>query len=167
MQLRADSPRCGDPPSQLRQCWAAISAVLVRQDSVRASLHRITVRLEQSRDGVGVVVREEKHVTGSSTQRLSGVALFHSSITRVLAIGPSPWGVAILFQSEGTSSQALTSTSPRVCSTVRHNGRDAPEFSGAACFHLLPMVTDRKRKVSFVLMVLESSTSGQLLSYLR
>lgn len=37
---------------------------------VRASPHRTTVRLEQSRDGGGGV-REEKHVTGSFTQRLS------------------------------------------------------------------------------------------------
>lgn len=106
----------------------------MRHDSVRASLLRITVRLEQSRDGGRgeAGVREEKHVTGSSTQRLSGVALFHSSITRVLAIGPSPWGVAILFQWEGTSSQALTSTGPCVCSTVRHNGRDAAGILGGS-----------------------------------
>lgn len=77
----------------------------------------------------------EKHVTGSSTQRLSGVALFHPSITRVLATGPSPWGVAILFEWEDTSSQALTSTGPRLCSTVRHKGRDA---AGILCDSIYP-----------------------------
>lgn len=65
---------------------------------------------------------------------MSGVALFHSSITRVLVTGLSPWGVAILFEWEDTSSQALTSTIPHVCSTVRHKGRDAAGIlSGSMC----------------------------------
>lgn len=89
---------------------------------------------------------EEKHFPESSTQKLRRVAPFHSFITRVLAIGLSLWGVAILLQHRDTavpSSQILTSTCLQfVFYKSDTSGRMGPGLLVGVCVHQLSIITD-------------------------